>query len=108
MIVVSDTSALTALIQVGRQALLQDLYEIVLIPEAVRRELARSHPILPGFLEVRTVADEVKVKRLKANLDLGEAEAIVLAFGKPTPTFFLLTKNSDGLQLGAKVLPSPV
>jgi len=79
VIVVSDTSAITALIHVGRQALLQELYEIVLIPEVVHRELARSHPLLPGFLQVRTVADETKVARLAKNLDLGEAEAIVLA-----------------------------
>jgi predicted nucleic acid-binding protein len=79
MIVVSDTSVITALIQVGRHALLQDLYEIVLIPEAVHRELTRSHPILPGFLEVRAAADREKVAWLTTNLDLGEAEAIVLA-----------------------------
>jgi len=79
MIVVSDTSVITALIQVGRQALLQDLYEIVLIPEAVHREFTSSHPILPGFLEVRAAADREKVAWLTTNLDLGEAEAIVLA-----------------------------
>ena len=93
MIVVSDTSAVTALIHVGRQALLQDLYKIVLIPEAVHRELTRSHPILPGFLEVRTVADEAKVARLATNLDLGEAEAIVLA----------LESNADLLLIDEKL-----
>jgi len=79
MIVVSDTSVITALIQVGRHSLLQDLYEIVLVPEAVHRELRRSHPAFPGFLEVRSAADREKVARLTTELDLGEAEAIVLA-----------------------------
>jgi hypothetical protein len=79
MIVASDTSVITALIQVGRHSLLQDLYETVLIPEAVHRELSRSHLTLPGFLEVRAAADRTKVGRLTADLDLGEAEAIVLA-----------------------------
>jgi hypothetical protein len=79
MIVVSDTSVITALIHVGRHALLQDLYEIVLIPEAVHQELNRSHPVLPGFLEVRAAADRAKVAQLTTDLDLGEAEAIVLA-----------------------------
>jgi predicted nucleic acid-binding protein len=79
MIVVSDTSVITALLQVGRHGLLQDLYETVLIPEAVHRELNRSHPALPGFLEVRAAANRAKVARLTADLDLGEAEAIVLA-----------------------------
>jgi hypothetical protein len=79
MIVVSDTSVITALIHIDRHALLQDLYEIVLIPEAVHQELIRSHPTLPGFLEVRAAAGRAKVAQLTADLDLGEAEAIVLA-----------------------------
>jgi hypothetical protein len=93
MIVVSDTSAITTLLHVGRQTLLQDLYENVLIPEAVHRELPRSHPSLPGFLEVRVAADRTKVARLTTNLDLGEAEAIVLA----------LESNADLLLIDEKL-----
>jgi predicted nucleic acid-binding protein len=39
MIVVSDTSAVTALLQVGEEGLLKQLYREVLIPEAVEKEL---------------------------------------------------------------------
>lgn len=79
MIVVSDTSVITSLIQVGRGNLLSDLHGAVLIPPAVQRELLRAHVKLPGFLEIREVQDQLMVARLTVELDLGEAEAIVLA-----------------------------
>lgn len=79
MIVVSDTSVVTSLIQVDRLTLLQELYGTILIPAAVSRELSQTHTALPAFLEIRVAQDRQKVMRLTAELDLGEAEAIVLA-----------------------------
>ncbi|MBI3848793.1 MAG: DUF3368 domain-containing protein [Verrucomicrobia bacterium] len=79
MIVVSDTSVVTSLIHIGQIALLQKLHGVVLIPQAVHRELLRTHADIPGFLNVRQVVDATMVARLEAELDLGEAEAIVLA-----------------------------
>ena len=79
MIVVSDTSVITSLMQIGRLALLRELHEKVLIPRAVSQELLRSHQDLPGFIEVGEVVDRKMVERLETELDLGEAEAIVLA-----------------------------
>ena len=79
MIVVSDTSVVTSLIHIGHLTLLQKLHGKVLIPRAVHQELVRSHQALPGFLEVREVFNREMVARLEAELDLGEAEAIVLA-----------------------------
>ncbi len=43
MIVVSDTSVITSLIQIGRIGLLQKLHGEVLIPQAVCNELLRAH-----------------------------------------------------------------
>jgi uncharacterized protein len=79
MIVVSDTSALTALLQVNRIELLVQIYEEVFIPQAVRDELLRTHPVLPAFLQCRPVADTAQVARISTELDRGESEAIVLA-----------------------------
>jgi predicted nucleic acid-binding protein len=79
MIVVSDTSAITSLLHIRRVELLLQIYEQVFIPNAVRDELRRSHPVLPEFLQCRAVADIAHVQRLHSELDLGEAEAIVLA-----------------------------
>ena len=42
MIVVSDTSPLTALLTVGETSILTNLFGEVVIPEAVRNELLRS------------------------------------------------------------------
>jgi predicted nucleic acid-binding protein len=79
MIVISDTSVITALIQIGQVAWLRELHRTVLIPRAVHQELLRHHPILPPFLEVCDVLNRETVARFEAELDLGEAEAIVLA-----------------------------
>jgi len=79
MIVVSDTTAISGLIQIGRVELLREMFGEVHVPEAVRDELLRSHHTLPTFLQIDTVADRLEVARLEHELDLGEAEAIVLA-----------------------------
>lgn len=79
MIVVSDTSVITSLLQIGYLDLLRELYNRVLIPRAVCNELARSHQEIPTFIEVGEVSNRQMVAELEAELDLGEAEAIVLA-----------------------------
>ena len=61
MIVVSDTSPLTALFTVGEADLLPKLFHEVIIPEAVLGELLRSHPSLPGWLRVEGVKDTAQV-----------------------------------------------
>jgi len=79
VIVVSDTSPITSLLQIGMASLLHDLFASVVVPEAVHAELMCSHSSLPAFIQTKAVRDAVKVKALTACLDLGEAEAIVLA-----------------------------
>ena len=79
MIVVSDTSPVSALIQIGEAQLLQTLFAEVILPPAVERELRASHPSLPAFLQVRSVSNRERVNELAERLDVGEAEAIVLA-----------------------------
>jgi uncharacterized protein len=79
MIVVSDTSSVSALLRIGQSELLQRLYGEVLIPAAVRDELLAFFPDLPEFLHYRQVMNAGEVNRLCKELDLGEAEAIVLA-----------------------------
>src|SRR5690606_25315616 len=88
--------AITALLQIGQVALLQKLYQIVLVPTAVHSELIKSHPVLPTFLHVKAVSNRSQVTRLEAELDLGEAEAIVLA--KETSADLLLIDEKLGRQ----------
>jgi predicted nucleic acid-binding protein len=84
MIVVSDTSPLNYLILIGQAALLEQLYERVMIPQAVWVELqAAGAPAsvqewianLPGWIEICEVPDPDSTLLL----DLGEREAITLA-----------------------------
>ena len=78
MIVVSDTSAITALMQIGREQLLLRRYSGVVIPEAVAEELKRAHAVVPVFIGVLRGQDRQRVVRLIDELDVGEAEAIAL------------------------------
>jgi len=58
MIVVSDTSPLTALLSVGEAGILLKLFGEVVIPEAVRNKLLSSHCPLPGCKPSRAKTDE--------------------------------------------------
>src|SRR5437899_556948 len=100
MIVVSDTTAITSLLQVGQCELLANLYRDVLIPQAVRDELLLAHPVLPGFLHVESARSRTEVQRLQAELDLGEAEAIVLAKEKAADV--LLIDETEGRRVALR------
>ena len=79
MIVVSDTSPLTALLTVGQAGILPRLFTEVIIPKAVETELLRTHPPLPDWLQVRLLSDPAKAELYAGSVDRGEAEAIALA-----------------------------
>ncbi|MCC5599540.1 DUF3368 domain-containing protein [Nostoc favosum] len=90
MIVVSDTSPITNLAAIDQLDLLQELYGSIVIPLAVYKEMVVAGKVVPGAVEVQTlswiqtqtVADAQKVTDIQTNqdnIDLGEAEAIILA-----------------------------
>lgn len=79
MIVVSDTSPITALMTIGRIELLPKLFTEVFVPEAVHAELLRSHSTLPDWLQTRPVSSPAAVADFARTVDAGEAEAIALA-----------------------------
>ena len=78
MLVISDTSPLTALLLAGRESLLAQIFDRVVIPPAVESELLRVHSSLPSWIEIiapRSIPESVS----EAGLDAGETEAISLA-----------------------------
>jgi uncharacterized protein len=87
VIVVSDTSPINNLAAINQLQLLQQLYGIILIPEAVYRELTDPSFPVAGAAEVQTfdwiqcrsVNDRTVIEALSNELDVGEAEAIALA-----------------------------
>ena len=79
MLVVSDTTAITSLLKIGRAGILTQLFRKIVVPPAVHDELLKYHKEVPSFLQVNTLKDRSEVLPLLQRLDLGEAEAIVLA-----------------------------
>ncbi|PSB34428.1 DUF3368 domain-containing protein [Stenomitos frigidus] len=87
MSVVSNTSPITNLAGIGQLDLLHQFYDTITIPQAVYNEMATIGRAVPGALEVQTlpwitvqpVKDQNQVEALRAVLDPGKAEAIVLA-----------------------------
>lgn len=90
MIVVSDTSLITNLAAIGQLDLLRQLYTTIIIPVAVYNEMVAVDRLVPGAIEVQTlpwiqtqiVTDVQRITDIQTNqsaIDLGEAEAIVLA-----------------------------
>jgi predicted nucleic acid-binding protein len=109
VIVVSDTSPLMDLAVVDYLQLLQQLYDSVVIPEAVWNELcslSSQHPEVAdvqtlSWLERQPVTIRAVVDALQVELDLGEAEAIALAVEKSAD--LLLIDERRGCQVAARM-----
>lgn len=89
MIVVADTTPIISLIKSRQLDLLQKLFEVVYIPEAVYKELTENERYFDEACIIKE-CDYIKVKRVEnksaieilrnlSGLDAGESEAIVLA-----------------------------
>jgi len=89
VIIISDTSPITNLAAIDQLDLLQQLYGNIVIPLAVYNEMVAAGKVVPGAVEVQTlswiqtqtVVDTQKVIDIQTNqdnIDLGEAEAIIL------------------------------
>lgn len=87
MIIVSDTTSISNLIQIGELELLKQLYKEVIIPKEVYEELLvltdLGFPIedklRAGWIITREVKSHQLIKKFQQELDKGEAEAIALA-----------------------------
>ena len=86
MIVVSDASPLIGLASIGRLDLLRDVFERVLVPEAVYQEAVHdigrpgAEAVLDAAWIIRhEVTNRVLVEALALDVDVGESEAIALA-----------------------------
>ncbi|MEQ8970025.1 MAG: hypothetical protein RIE73_06465 [Coleofasciculus sp. C1-SOL-03] len=85
MIVVSNTSPISNLAKVGQLTLLQELYDRILIPNAVHNELLDERAgeavitAVQGatWLRIQPVQNQELVGELRSRVNVGEAEAIV-------------------------------
>ena len=104
MIVVSDTSAISNLAAIGQLILLKQLYNTVVIPNAVHKELIGSPAFVDNeplskydWIQVRDVRDRALVKEYLEELDIGESEAIALAL--EIKAELLLLDEKDGRRI---------
>ena len=84
MVVISDTTTITNLIQIDLLYILSELYGEILIPEAVYLELSEfeGHQQIidsSDWIEVVKIAESRVLNELIEIIDIGEAEAIVLS-----------------------------
>jgi len=87
MIVISDTSPVSGLIQIRQLQILNQLYSQIIIPQIVHDELSilssRNIDLTEynnaNWIEVRKTNNQIVFHKLSQQLDLGEAEAIALA-----------------------------
>lgn len=85
--VVSNSSTIIHLAKIGKLGLLKDLFETVVVPEAVYRESAlegkeRAEAELirnADWLKILQINDKKLVRLLQSSVDDGESEAITLA-----------------------------
>jgi uncharacterized protein len=77
--VVSNSSPLIALARIQRLDLLPAIFESVLIPPAVAREIAPSIPVLPTWLRIQAPSVLPPASLLRRRLGDGEWEALALA-----------------------------
>lgn len=75
-IIISDTSCLIALSNIGQLSILKDLFKEIIITEEVKDEFGDELPI---WIKTQTAKDIGRKKDLEAILDKGEASSIALS-----------------------------
>lgn len=109
IVVVSDTSPITSLAAIAQLDLLRQLYQQVIIPQAVYDEMVSLSKAIPGAIEVQTLAwietrqveNRVLAAELQEELDIGESEAIALAIEIKADR--LLIDESPGRTIAAQL-----
>lgn len=98
--ILTNTSPLIALDNVGRLAILEALYGVVHCTEEVAAEFGLA---MPSWINVHRVQDRTRVAILKNLVDPGEASLLALAFEMSDPILILDDRKArrlaDNLQL---------
>ena len=85
-LLISDTSCLIALTNIGQLDVLKGLRGLVIIPPEVASEY--NEP-LPEWIHIVPVTDTAKIRAIRNTLDLGESSAIALALETENPLLIL-------------------
>jgi len=84
MIIVSNTTPIISLASIGKLDILQALFGKIIIAEAVYQEIKAKesygyHDIDQEYIQVKAIQGKIYTDLLLNQLDLGEAETIILA-----------------------------
>ncbi len=112
MIIIADSSPLISLATIDKLELLEDYFDEVYVPYAVYKEVSTyDKPFsekLKKYLENRVlnVENQYMVSVLNERIDLGEAEAITLAFEKKADFIILddLKARKTAIRNGLNVI----
>lgn len=114
MIVVSDTSPIANLIQIGKLELLRDIFQEVLIPTVVYEEVLALRNF--GFdlsefehstwIKALEIHDTLRAEQLMNELDAGESNAIVLA--QEVAADWILIDERAGTRVAEKMGLHPI
>lgn len=85
-IIISDTSCLIALSNIGMIYILNDLFSEVLITPEVKDEFGKQ---LPNWIIISQVQNKLKQAEIENKLDKGEASSITLALEIPNSTLII-------------------
>jgi len=85
-IIISDTSCLIALSNIGMLHIVKDLYDEIIITSEVKAEFGE---ILPDWIIVMQVRDKLKQADIEKRLDKGEASSIALALEIPNSVLII-------------------
>lgn len=96
--IISNTSCLIVLDNIGMLDVLKELYGKVFITEEVSKEFGKT---VPDWIEVRKVSDNKYLKLMKNFVDLGEASTIALAV--ETDDIVIILDDLKARKLGQKL-----
>ncbi len=104
--IISDSTILIILFDMGRIDLLENLFSKLYMPQAVHKEMTVKKGIrLPGFMQVIAVKKSELLESLKLLLDAGENEAIASAVEKSLPLIIDEKKGRKiALNAGVKII----
>ncbi len=102
-IIVSDTSSLIALTNIGELELLKEVYEEVVITPLIAEEYGLE---TPDWIRIEQIKDIQKFKLLNLELDKGESSGITLAL-ENAPSLLIIDEKKGrriAKKLGIKIL----
>lgn len=95
MIIVADSSPLISFEILNKLTVLDQVFDEILIPEAVYNEIAKKNKPQAQKLEkfaktrVKQIQNRLAVQLLQKDLDIGESEAIVLGIENDIPNILI-------------------